>query len=66
MPNGDVHQATQYETRTAIKENIPLNDQLTFYVRHGDYLARIAVGLAAVALLFFIFLIIKNKRTIHH
>ena len=64
MPNGDVHQATQYQTRTAIKENIPLNDQLTFYVRHGDYLARIAVGLAAAALLFFIILIIKNKTAI--
>ena len=62
MPNGDVHQATKYETRTAIRENIPLNDQLTFYVKHGDYLARLAVGIAAIAFLFFIFLIIKNKR----
>ena len=35
----------------------PRQDTLTFYVRHGDYLARIAVGLAAAALLFFIILI---------
>lgn len=62
MPNGDVHQATSYETRLAIRENIPLNDQITFYVRHGDYLARIALCVVIALLLFNFVLIISNKR----
>ena len=49
--SGDVHQATKYNTRLAIKQNVYPNDYITFYTRHGDYLARIAVVLAAICLL---------------
>lgn len=49
--SGDVHQATKYNTRLAIKQNVYPNDYLTFYTRHGDYLARIAVVLASICLL---------------
>lgn len=49
--SGDVHQATKYNTRLAIRQNVYPNDYLTFYTRHGDYLARIAVVLAAICLL---------------
>lgn len=45
--SGDVHQATKYNTRLAIKQTVYPNDQITFYTQHGDYLARIAVVLAA-------------------
>lgn len=36
---GDIVQQTQWWTTTALKENINLNDELTFYVKHGDYIA---------------------------
>ena len=49
--SGDVHQATKYNTRLAIKQNVYPNDYITFYTRHGDYLARIAVVFAAICLL---------------
>lgn len=62
MPNGDIHQATMYETRTAIRENLYLNNKITFYVKHGDYLAHIAVGFATAAFLFGIVLFCTRKR----
>lgn len=49
--SGDVHQATKYDTRLAIKQTVYPNDYITFYTRHGDYLARIAVVFAAICLL---------------
>ena len=49
--SGDVHQATKYNTRLAIKQNVYPNDYITFYTRHGDYLARIALVFAAICFL---------------
>lgn len=49
--SGDVHQATHYNTRLAIKQTVYPNDQMTFYVKHGDYLARIALVLASICFL---------------
>lgn len=49
---GDVHQATKYATRTAIHQRVYLNDNLTFYTRHGDYLARFFAVLAGIIVLF--------------
>ena len=39
---GDSHQATEYWVPGAIKGVLNANDKLTFYVRHGDFLARFA------------------------
>ncbi|MDD2324103.1 MAG: apolipoprotein N-acyltransferase, partial [Bacteroidales bacterium] len=40
---GDIEQATPYWARTAIRQTINANDTLTFYVKHGDFIARISV-----------------------
>ena len=48
---GDVAQATAYWEPAVIKQNINTNDKLTFYVRYGDYIARISLLVAAVMLL---------------
>lgn len=40
---GDIAQATAYWEEDVIKQSINLNDEKTFYVKHGDYIARIAV-----------------------
>ncbi|MEH3112053.1 apolipoprotein N-acyltransferase [Pedobacter terrae] len=38
---GDVIQKTKWWTRTALKANINLNDEITFYVKSGDVIAKI-------------------------
>jgi len=48
---GDIVQQTKWWTRTAIKQNINLNSDLTFYVLHGDYLARGGSLLALLGIL---------------
>ena len=45
---GDVVKQTKWWTRTAIKADINLNDEITFYVKNGDLLAKIAVALALI------------------
>jgi apolipoprotein N-acyltransferase len=39
-PKGDVVQKTDYNTKTAIKQNIRLINEATFYVTYGDVLGR--------------------------
>lgn len=43
---GDVFQKTPYWEKAIIRQKLRINDRLTFYVKHGDYLSRIAVYLA--------------------
>lgn len=58
---GDAHQQTQYDTRLAIRDNVVPNDTLTFYVRHGDYLAKMCAILTALIAILSITLRIKKK-----
>ncbi len=48
---GDISQARGWREDAVINATLPANDTLTFYVRHGDYLARIACVSAAILLL---------------
>ena len=45
---GDIIKQTEWWTRTAIKADINLNDDLTFYVRNGDFIPKILSVLAAL------------------
>ena len=45
---GDVTQSTKWWTRTALKANINLNDEITFYVKSGDIIAKILSLIAIV------------------
>lgn len=61
-PKGQYFTQTEWWERTAIKQELPHNDEITFYTRNGDYLGRLAVFL--LALLFFYMIsqrIIKRK-----
>jgi len=50
---GDVVQHTPWWVRTALKQNINLNSDLTFYVHYGDYIPRAAlIGILLVLLTF--------------
>ena len=63
---GDPHQMTKYWEPDAIKGVVNANDQLTFYTRHGDYLARIATILGGILfLLSFIMHFLSKKRTFY-
>ena len=53
-PLGNAWQETEYEVRTAISQTVYLNNEITFYTKYGDYLARIMLGVAALVLLFLI------------
>jgi len=48
---GDILQPTRYNEAVAIKGTVRLNDQVTFYVRWGDLIARIAVFTTLLLLL---------------
>ena len=56
---GDIVQSLGYEKKGTISGKIGLNSGKTFYVKYGDYLARIAQFLA---LFIFLFSLIKYKR----
>jgi len=58
---GDAHQQTKYDTRLALRDNVVPNDTITFYVRHGDYLARLCVALTVLIALLSITLRIRKK-----
>ena len=52
---GDASQATAYWVPAVIKQTINTNDRITFYVRHGDYIARASLWAGAFMLLLTIF-----------
>jgi apolipoprotein N-acyltransferase len=45
---GDILQATRYDEPIAIRAKITLNDQETFYVKWGDFIARIALFISII------------------
>lgn len=48
---GDILKQTKYKEAIAIKDNLNLNSELTFYVQHGDWVARGATFISALLLL---------------
>ncbi|MGV3547945.1 MAG: apolipoprotein N-acyltransferase, partial [Pedobacter sp.] len=49
---GDVVQQSEWWTRTAMKADINLNDEITFYVNYGDIIAKISIVLGLIAAAF--------------
>jgi apolipoprotein N-acyltransferase len=58
---GDASQMTEYWKPAAIREVINANDKMTFYVRHGDFIARYSAYLAVLTLLIAIFFRFRKK-----
>ena len=51
---GDISQATEWREDAVINQSLKVNTTITFYTKHGDYLARIALiisGLLAITAL---------------
>lgn len=61
-PLGKVTQATPYEEEAVVRGHIKTNDQLTFYSKQGDYLAKMALLIAIISLILFIFKIIVGYK----
>jgi apolipoprotein N-acyltransferase len=60
---GDVSQPLGWWVEGVIREKIPLNTGLTFYAKFGDYIARIAAGVAIVLAAYSIALrFMRNKK----
>ncbi len=60
-PLGKVLEKTNYDERTAIKTTVNAYSNETFYVKHGDYIARISIFLAFLGLIYAIVMTIIRK-----
>lgn len=49
---GDLVETTRWWEEAAIKDTVKRNDEITFYVRHGDYIARISLFISVLLILF--------------
>jgi apolipoprotein N-acyltransferase len=52
---GEITSQLGYEKQGTLKGDIRLNDEMTFYVKHGDYIARISMFMAVFIFLFAVF-----------
>ncbi|MGB3075961.1 MAG: apolipoprotein N-acyltransferase, partial [Chitinophagales bacterium] len=61
--HGDVSQATAWWQPAAIKTILHANNELTFYVRFGDYIGRAAILLSILLALFAFIKRFSGKKT---
>ncbi|MGV3686144.1 MAG: apolipoprotein N-acyltransferase [Daejeonella sp.] len=59
---GDITQQTEWWVPTALKADINLNDELTFYVRNGDYIALAGSAGTGVLILLMLASLFTGKR----
>ena len=59
---GDVVKQTKWWTRTAIKQDINLNSDLTFYTLHGDYIPKTGSMIAIVGIIWILVGAVRNIR----
>jgi apolipoprotein N-acyltransferase len=60
-PAGVIVESGPWEEPAVIRRPVPSEAELTFYVRYGDCVSKIALGLAALILVWNIITIIKSK-----
>ena len=61
---GEMEQTLTWWKRGALRQEINLNDKITFYVKHGDYIGRSAFWLGIMVLLLTVVQKIKNKSSV--
>lgn len=59
---GDIVKRSIWWESTAIKQDINLNTELTFYVKHGDYIARAGSAGAGVFSIFLLISLFRRKK----
>lgn len=60
---GDVVKQTKWWTRTAIKQDINLNSDLTFYTLYGDYIPKTASMVAIAGIIWILVGTVKNRKS---
>lgn len=61
---GDIVKHTEWWTKTAIKQDINLNSEITFYVKHGDYIPQAGSVLTGVGILFLLAMRFRRKQVL--
>jgi apolipoprotein N-acyltransferase len=59
---GDYLQKSTWWTKDYLRGEININNKLTFYVRYGDYIGRIASYMLALLLLYWLLLFIPKQK----
>jgi apolipoprotein N-acyltransferase len=59
---GDIVKQTKWWTQTSISGTVNRNDKITFYAKHGNYMARISVILFALMLVIFLVEVLKSRK----
>lgn len=54
---GEIIQTTNWWTKVAIKNSLRANNEITFYVKYGDYIGRLA---SFLAIIFFLYAFVKQ------
>lgn len=58
---GDIYEKTEYWVRDAKKATLNANDEITFYVRYGDYIGRLSAFTAVLFLLISFSMMLRQK-----
>ena len=58
---GDIYEKTEYWVRDAKKATLNANDEITFYVRYGDYIGRLSAFIAVLFLLISFSMMLRQK-----
>ena len=62
-PLGNVLEKTNYDERTALHPKVYSQDKMTFYAKHGDYLAIIAIVCTVIAMIpVIVMAVLQRKR----
>jgi len=59
---GDIQQPTAYWVPAAIRQDINLNNEITFYARYGDYFGRISAFISIVFVLISFVFALRGKK----
>jgi apolipoprotein N-acyltransferase len=58
---GDIVQRSKWWVKTALKQDINLNQDMTFYVLHGDYIAALGCILAVIGVIFILVAKVRSR-----
>lgn len=60
---GEIKEHKQWDTSAVIKYAVPSKNELTFYVKHGDYIFKMSFFISILLLFFHLFMTIKKRQT---
>lgn len=61
---GDIIQPTKWWKESAIKEQLNVNNKITFYVEFGDYIGRISAFITVLIILYRLVILLRKRKEI--